>query len=814
MDLPKFHNVGPESVVDKHNDPACIVGMACRLPGGVDSPSKLWDTFMNKHCHSGPVPATRFDASGWCHPDRNRAGVMDVPGGYFLDEDVRQYDAGFFGGLGGAHNLEAAGLDPQQRKLLEVVYECFEHAGATLGGVAGSNTGVYVGNFTVDHATMQLRDPDAIGRYTAMGVGTSLLANRISYVFDLQGPSQVLDTACSSTLYCLHNAVQALAGEQCLGTAKGGFLSPSAICHTFDAGADGYARGEAVNAIYIKRLSDAQRDGDKVWAVIRGTAVNANGRTSGIAQPNADRQEAVIRKAYSAAKLDVLDTDYVECHGTGTPIGDPIEVAAIARCFTEQRRDTRLFIGASKPNFGHSEAASGLTAIIKAAMALDMGKIPPTRGIVTLNPKLQLDSRNMSVVQEAVNWPRALRRVSINSFGYGGANSHAILESVNSFLQQVAGREQSLEDEEQQQQEEATSQALVARVTQVTEVMAQIAGTGSHSQPLDLRRRLRDIAYTLGQRRSQMDFRKALLLRVKDLPGGQPEVCLLENEDGGEGTNSSNPLPVGLIFTGQGAQWAGMGKQLLKTCPTFSKTIRDLDGVLQGLPDGQAPGWTIEQTLVDPAESSQIGHVTRSQPVCTALQIALVDMLESWGVAPAAVVGHSSGEIAAAYAAGLLSARQAILVAYFRGVAVGTLRGEGAMMAAGLGPEAASQLIQDNGLGDEVCVACVNAPESTTLSGSATGIELLLARLQGQGKFARMLQTGGRAYHSAMMKQVGALYERLLAPHLGDGPEVSGVASSTNGGTGWRAQMFSSVGFDGDHINAAADSATVNSTEY
>lgn len=247
---------------------------------------------MNKHSHSGPVPPSRFNLSGWHHPDPNRAGVMDVPGGYFIQEDVRRYDEGFFGGLGGVHNLEAAGLDPQQRKLLEVVYECFEHAGSTLQDMAGSNTGVYVGNFTFDHATMQLRDPDTIGRYTAVGVGTSLLANRVSYVFDLRGPSQVVDTACSSSLYSLHNAIQALTGGECegaivaganlimspetyLGTAKGGFLSPTAMCHTFDAAADGYARADGVNAIYIKRLSVARRDGDKIWAIVRGTAVNA-----------------------------------------------------------------------------------------------------------------------------------------------------------------------------------------------------------------------------------------------------------------------------------------------------------------------------------------------------------------------------------------------------------------------------------------------------------------------------------------------------------------------------------------------------------
>lgn len=537
----------------------------------------------------------------------------------------------------------------------------------------------------------------------------------------------------------------------------------------------------------------------------------------------------MISKAYAAAKLNVLDTDYVECHGTGTPIGDPIEVEAIGRCFlSASQRKTRLMIGASKPNFGHSEAASGLTAIIKAALALDMGRIPPTCGIKTLNPKCDFDARNLRVVQEVEAWPRTLQRVSINSFGYGGANSHAILESLSSYTHPTGLPVQShippsdggegLSGRRTDRQDRyfllpisaATAQALDARVKQVKDAIAQIEGQADAQQ---LESNLQDLAYTLAQRRSHMKFRHVLLFKIKTLSEGRPEILRFDDEleAGAQSPGpTSSALSFGFVFTGQGAQWASMGKQLLDTSAAFRETIRNLDSILQRLPHDQVPDWTIEQTLSDPDESSQIHHVTRSQPVCTALQIALVDMLCTWGIRPTAVVGHSSGEIAAAYAAGLLSAEQAILVAYFRGVAVGTLQTQGAMMAAGLSPDAARRLVQDNGLDDEVCVACVNAPESVTLSGSAPGIDLLLVKLQEQNIFARKLQTGGRAYHSSMMKEIGSLYENILTPHLS--PKDRTVSLFCNS-TMQHVSMFSSVGTDTDDI-APADHTSLSSAKY
>ncbi|RYP13625.1 hypothetical protein DL767_010635 [Monosporascus sp. MG133] len=675
--------------------------------------------------------------------DGSRTGVMDANGGYFIQDDVREFDNSFFG----INNIEASSMDPQQRKLLEVVFECLEDAGTPMERISGTNTGVFVGNFTVDYQTVQTRDPDSIHRYTATGCGTTILSNRISHVFNLHGPSVTLDTACSSSVYALHIATNAiktsdcdealvagvnliLSPEQCLGAMKAGVLSPSSVCHTFDASADGYGRAEGVNVIYLKRLSAALNNGDKIWAVIRGTAVNSNGRTSGITQPSTLLQEAVIRKAYLNANLDFAGTDYVECHGTGT---------------------------AAKPNLGHSEAASGLTSLIKVALAFDRGYIPPTYGVRKLNPKLHLDDWNMTVVTKVQPWPRALQRASINSFGYGGANAHAILESANSYMDM--GRAQGTKSAQTVARggpclfvlpiSAASVASLEARVQQVQEAI-QLADDST----------LKSLAYTLAERRSHLPIRQVLLARLQD---GKPEVF----ETGlAPATSAASPLPFGFVFNGQGAQYANMGKELLESNSVFSNSIRRLDEVLQALPSNHAPSWTLKQTILDSPDVSQIHHVTRSQPVCTAIQIAIVDLLRLWGVNPSAVVGHSSGEIAAAYAAGFINATQAIITAYFRGYVAGRLKVHGDMLAVGIDFEAAAQLIKDNHLDTEVEIACFNSPESVTLSGSSRGIDQLMIAVQKQGKFARKLRTGGCAYHSFMMREGGALYEKLLTPYF------------------------------------------------
>ncbi|KAI1116262.1 polyketide synthase [Nemania sp. NC0429] len=775
-------------------DPICITGIACRLPGEVRSPSDMWDFIVQGRSAGGPVPEIRFNMKGFHHPDGGRAGVMAADGGYFISDDVRKLDNQFFG----LNNLEAMYMDPQQRQLLEVTYECLENAGIPLDQASGSNTGVFVGNFTMDYQTMQARDPDYGSRYTATGTGTAIMANRISHIFNLHGPSFTIDTACSSSIYCLHNAIRAIKSNDCdsaivaaanlitspeqhLGTMKGGVLSPTSTCHTFDVSADGYGRAEAVNAIYLKRLSKAVKDGDHIWAVIRGSAINANGKTSGIAQPSATLQAAVIRKAYADANVKFNDTDYVECHGTGTAVGDPTEVDALASCFLP-REGPPLKLGSVKTNFGHSEAASGLTSIIKVALAFKNECIAPTYGVKNINPKLKLESRQFEVVRNVESWPRKLRRASINSFGYGGANAHVILESTSSYLKSKIDNPKAAPSFSGHSLvlplSASSATSLELHVKQITRVVEQ-----KNDETLER------LAFTLAERRSHLGSR-SYVLTESDTNGSVFENRVEKIND--SELDGAVPLPFAFVFTGQGAQYAGMAKELLKTEESFASTISTLDHILSKLPLPYRPNWSLQQTLQDLAEISRINDVSISQPICTAIQIGLVDVLRKWSVNPSAVIGHSSGEIAAAYACGILTSTQAILIAYLRGYAVAQLKKPGTMMMVGLSPDAADNLINEQGLQDQVRVACVNSPDSVTISGTADGINTIETEIQvnNPGKLVRKIETGGRAYHSHIMTDIGSLYERLLVDHVG------ATASETSS----KIKMYSSVGFLGDKL--------------
>ncbi|KAL3484070.1 hypothetical protein BJX62DRAFT_244310 [Aspergillus germanicus] len=786
------------------DNPVCIVGM-----GQITSPSDLWTFLSNSRSAQGPVPAERFNIKGFYHPDGSRAGAMNVLGGYFLQEDVRNFDNSFFG----INNIEATYMDPQQRKLLEVVFECFEDAGVSMETMSGSETGVYVGNFTVDYQAMQTRDPDYMHRFVATGSGTAIMSNRISHVFNLQGPSLTLDTACSSSIYALHQAAAALQAGDCdgaivaganlitspeqhMGTMKGGVLSPTSTCHTFDSSADGYGRAEGVNAIYVKRLSSAIRAGDNIRAIIRSTAVNSDGYTPGITLPSADAQEKVIRKAYAKAGLDFADTDYVECHGTGTAVGDPIEVDALSRCFTP-RLGEPLLVGSIKTNLGHSEAASGLTSIMKIVVAFEHGLIPPTHGVVNINPNLKLRDRNMEVVRQLTKWPRTLRRASVNSFGYGGANAHIIMESVDSYLSDTAEIVEPIHNEHDEQAivlpvTASSSKSLDTRVDQLTRQIILDCDAST----------LRRLAITL-QRHSNLRVRKFLLAKAKS-PAGPVELVDLAEDAAGSVLNGE-PLPFAFVFTGQGAQYAGMAKELLSLNTDFRTTIRSLDQVLFNLPAEHAPFQTLEEYILDDGPRSQVNDVTVSQPLCTAIQIGLVSVLRGWGITPSAVLGHSSGEIAAAYAAGLLTMSEAILAAYFRGYAASKLKSKGGMLAAGLDPVAAASLIEEKGLAGKVRVACINSPTSVTLSGELAGIDTLLSNLQSQGTFTRKLETGGRAYHSHMMAEVGELYQSLLSPHISSKRPTTEIQ---------KVIMYSSVGHSSEDLRLLDSSVKINMAAY
>ncbi|KAI1078223.1 hypothetical protein F5B20DRAFT_548487 [Whalleya microplaca] len=816
---------------DASPEPIAIIGIGCQLPGGANSAAKLWDLLIAGLSGQRDMPTDRFNIDGFYHPNVDRPGSINTAGGYFIDGDVRGFENSFFG----INNLEAMFMDPQQRKLLEVVFECLENAGVSLDEASGSNIGCYVGNFVTDFITMQLKDPEYVHRYTATGLGTTILANRISHVFNFKGPSFVLDTACSSSLYCLHVACSALLAGECnsavvagvnliqspdqhLGTMKAGVLSKTSTCHTFDSSADGYGRADGVGALLLKRLSDAIRDGDAIRSVIRGTAINSNGKTNGITLPSADGQEAVIRKAYAQAKLDFEKTDYVECHGTGTAVGDPIEVEAVSRVF-KKPKGSPLMIGSVKTNLGHSEAASGISSIIKVTLALEKGVIPPTIGVKNINPKIKTDEWNVQIVTEGTAWPenglqhpsgRPFRRAGINSFGYGGANAHAILEAADMHV--PAGYRQSSEVPIFSSRptvllpfSASNPKSLTSRVSDLAQLDL---GTTS----------IVDLAYTLGAKRSHLSTRGYVLAGHRTLHSDLDVDKLHTTKPG----VPYPKLPLAFVFTGQGAQWPQMGKELIEEFPSFRHSIERMDKVLQLLP--HPPTWTLRGAILEAAKTSQINKASHSQPVCTAVQVAVIQLLANWKILPTAVLGHSSGEIAAAYAAGYITAEQAIIIAYYRGYTVTRSSMVGAMMAAGLGAEAAKAKIAELGLSKQIRVACVNSPESVTISGDAEGIDQFMEELGRQSVFARKLKTDGRAYHSHHMAVIGREYEDYLRlAGIGDdrltNSSVEWISSVTGekmvGGAGpayWRANLESPVLFS-NVVEAMITSGTYHFVE-
>ncbi|KAK7745564.1 Type I Iterative PKS [Cytospora paraplurivora] len=696
----------------------------------------------------------------------DRPGSMGMKGGYFLKEDVRNFDNSFFG----INNLEATYMDPQQRKLLEVVYECLENVGVTLDKASGSNT--------------------ALQNYE-----------------------------CDAAIVAGGNLIQS--AEQHIATMKAGVLSPTSACHTFDSSADGYGRADGIGALYVKRLSDAIADGDPIRSVIRGTAVNANGRTSGISLPSADGQEMVIRKALAQARLDPDDITYIECHGTGTKVGDAIEVEALSRVFRDHSRrpDTSpLLIGAVKSNIGHSEAASGISSIIKTTLSLERGKIPPTHGLKNINPKLRIEERNIHIPVDLETWPdepSRVRRAGINSFGYGGANSHAVLEEA-SFLQRHERQEGALQEVNGKhhgrcQYGGQSSVVLLLSAASRSSLDARVADfTKFDFGDIDLL----DLAYTLASRRTHFPFR-GFVIAPHDTESAISQLFSPENMRmaAAATVSSSKPATFGFVFTGQGSQWPGMCRELFKEFPVFRNAITEMEIVLRALTSDVAPAWSLQNAILDTDNPDLIHLPERSQPCCTAIQVALIQLLASWEIVPDITVGHSSGEIAAAFATGHISAAEAIVIAYLRGYLVANNKkqpNKGAMMAVGLSETAAKDEIAKLALNGQVCVACINSTEGVTVSGDELAIDKLLQGLEEKKVFARKLKTGGQAYHSHHMLAIGDKYEAMVdrvLPTLGPsvymakGPAtfISSVAvgpkSSSFTGKYWRRNLESQVRF-------------------
>ncbi|KAJ5532159.1 fatty acid synthase S-acetyltransferase [Penicillium frequentans] len=738
--------------------PIAIVGMAVRLPGDIRSMESFWDLLISKRDVSTEVPGSRFNIDAFYSDSRPM--TVKSRRGFFLSDELNKVDPSVFG----MSSDKAGQVDPQQRLLLELVWECMESAGQV--NWRGKDIGTYVGNFGEDWLELCLKDPIAMQRHQVFAASDFSLSSRVSYEYDLRGPSMTIRTACSASMIALHEACQSVASGECSGAIVAGsniiltptmttnmsenmVLSVDGECKTFDANANGYARGECVNAIYIKRLDQAIQDGDPIRAVIRSTTANSNGRTSKPAVPSAEAQSNLIRKAYQRAGiLDPTRTGLFECHGTGTAAGDVTEAESIARVFGA----SGVIIGAVKPNVGHSEGASALTSLIKSVLCLEHRAIPPIARFETPNPRIPFKEANLRVAKELLPWPEDRdERVSVNSFGIGGSNAHVILESARSWSVGPSSTENSI------RASDSSKLVIISAVSKdsLDQKLVQLA-----AYCRDRNVPFQDLAYTLGERRDHWRHRAFAVVQqdtVTELPVFKKHHSPIQK-----------PQSMIFVFPGQGSQWPGMGKRLFETFSCFREAIRTMDRVLQSLP--QPPTWTLEDKFTTIGDASCFLRAEYSQPLCAAVQIGLVDLLASWNIHPNAVIGHSSGEMVAAYAAKSITAETAIMIAYYRGQASGSLKARGGMASIGLGGDAIMQYLEGG-----VVLACENSLQSVVISGDQDALVRVLDRVKEAHPdiFTGWLEVE-TAYHSHHMADVGPELEKMLDDRIGfSTPEIS-----------------------------------------
>ncbi|KGO60765.1 Acyl transferase/acyl hydrolase/lysophospholipase [Penicillium expansum] len=782
-----------------------VIGMGCRFSGGATSIENFWQMLCEGRTGHGTVPTSRYEASAWHHPSHERKGAINHDSGFFLQEDPSRFDAPFFS----ITAKEAAGMDPAQRLLLEVAYETFENSGIPIDTLPGSNTAVYSGSMTNDYELLSTRDIYDMPHNSATGNGRTMLANRLSWFFDLQGPSIMMDTACSSSLTAVHLAAQSLRSGECgmaLVTGASLILHPNftqrlsymhmmsadGISHSFDESANGYGRGEGIGAVLLKPLSAALADGDNIRAIIRGTGINQDGRTPGITLPSPTSQANLIRSVYERHGISMRDTSYFEAHGTGTPVGDPIELSAVGMTLGQARTptDEPIYVGSVKTNFGHTEGAAGVASLIKVVLCLEKGTLVPNAGFKNINPKIRLDDWRLRLSDKTIPWPDHLpQRASINSFGFGGSNAHLILESTKEAFQ---GNAEDREPAPHVVVFSTFDQAGIERAGQNWSTFLQ------RQQNAEQEFLLKDLAHTMLTRRSQLGFRSFAVANSQDqlrsiLDKGLPKFPRASRKA---------QTRLAFVFTGQGGQWAGMGRELLRIS-TFRESIARSQDILSSL---GCPFDIVEEIKAE-AKDSQINRPDRSQPITCALQIALVDLLASWSVYPNAVVGHSSGEIAAGYAGGYLSHEDALRVAWFRGFfsqQIAQSERRGGMLATGISAADAQKYLEELPP-RSVVVACVNSPASTTLSGDVDFIDQLEARLQQDGHFARKLRID-TAYHSPHMEDLVEVVGNAINcikpedRYSGSIPMLSSVTTervypAELSGSYWVRNMVSSVEF-------------------
>ncbi len=763
-------------------EPVAVVGIGCRFPGDVDGPESFWDFLVAGRNAISTVPADRWDAEAFYHPDPLTPGRMTTKWGGFVP-DVAGFDAEFFG----ITPREAAAMDPQQRMLLEVAWEALEHAGIPPDSLGGTRTAVMMGVYFNEYQSMLAASPQNVDAYSGTGNAHSITVGRISYLLGLRGPAVAVDTACSSSLVAVHLACQslrlretdlALAGgvsitlrpETQIAISAWGLLSPQGRCAAFDAAADGFVRGEGAGVVVLKRLTDAVRDGDQVLAVVRGSAVNQDGRSNGVTAPNTAAQCDVIADALRSGDVAPDSVNYVEAHGTGTVLGDPIEFEALAA--TYGHGGDACALGAVKTNIGHLEAAAGIAGFIKATLAVQRATIPPNLHFSQWNPAIDAASTRFFVPTQNSPWPTAEgpRRAAVSSFGLGGTNAHVIIEQGSELAPVSEGGEDT----------GVSTLVVTGKTAQRMAATAQVLADWMEGPGAEVA--VADVAHTVNHHRArQATFgtvvardRAQAIAGLRALAAGQHAPGVVSLQDGSPGPGTV------FVYSGRGSQWAGMGRQLLADEPAFAAAVAELEPVFV-----EQAGFSLRDVI---ATGKELVGIEQIQLGLIGMQLTLTELWRSYGVQPDLVIGHSMGEVAAAVVAGALTPAEGLRVTATRARLMAPLSGQGGMALLGLDAAATEALIADY---PQVTVGIYNSPRQTVIAGPTEQIDELIARVRAQNRFASRVNIEVAPHNPAMDALQPAMRSELadLTPRT---PTI-GIISTTY------ADLHTQPIFDAEH---------------
>ena len=755
--------------------PIAVIGLGCRFPGGADDPEAYWRLLRDGIDAVSEVPPERWGLEGLYDPDPDAPGkIATRHGGFLAFERLADFDARFFA----ISPREALTLDPQQRLLMEVAWEALEHAGQPGDGLVGSRTGVFVGISASDYMQRVSRDRSAIDAYLATGNTHSVASGRLSYLFGLQGPSLSVDTACSSSLVAVHLACQSLRRGECRMALAGGvnvilwpegtvalskarMMAPDGRCKAFDTRADGFVRSEGCGIVVLKLFSDALADGDRILAVIRGMAINQDGRSSGLTAPNGPSQEAVIRDALADGGVSPAEISYAETHGTGTALGDPIEAQALGAVLREGRDPSRpVMIGSVKTNLGHLESAAGVAGLIKVILALQEGEIPPHLHFKEPSPYIPWADLPIVVAAGRTPWPRGNRRrlAGVSSFGFSGTNAHVVVEEAPEPRPAASGPERPLH--------------LLTLSAKSDRALAALAGRWEHRLAEEPEICLANMAFTANAGRAHFPHRAAFVaasredtgIRLRQLAAGEDVPEILRGE-----AYATTPPEVAFLFTGHGAQYPGMGRELYETSPTFKAALDRCAAILTG---------QMDRPLLDVlfGEAGLLEEMGCAQPALFALQWALAELWRSWGIAPTVVMGHSAGEFAAATVAGVLSLEDGLRLIAARGRLMQGLPRDGAMVSLLASETRAREAIAP--YGGDISIAALNGPESVVLSGRRVALEEVARSLEAAGVKTKTLAVPV-ASHSPLMEPLLDAFEGVAAEMHYQPPRLGLVSNLT-----------------------------------